>query len=252
MSGPLKYGLPIRPPTASTALWAHILKQDTQPSTSLSDTPIVVPPTVPLDKNATSMRVLLHDTQANFEKFAIHVGKLIDGVNETKHEIKTTNDLFERDRQTLVGDIIDLGMFIPLRVDDLSREKRIYVNEINVKSFLFSSVNRSQKEIQKSVGSPCQTASTETYFKDVNHRLDTLDQRLDAIQAVITFTFNLTLPSFLKFSRSSTRHILRLSRPRSKPFKSYWINKEQSYLPSYLCCRFFRQSRYILRLQEMP
>ena len=126
-TGPLKYGLPPRPPTASTALWAHILRQDTQPSTSLSETHIVVPPTAPLDKNATSMRVLLHDTQANFEKFAIHVGKLIDGVNETKHEIKTTSDLFERDRQTLVGDIIDLGMFIPLPLDDLSREKRIYV-----------------------------------------------------------------------------------------------------------------------------
>ena len=112
-TGPLKYGLPLRPPTASTALWAHILRQDSQPSTSLPDTPTVVPPTVPLDKNATSMRVLLHDTQANFENFATHVGKLIESVNETKHEIKTTNDLFERDRQTLVGDIIDLGMFIP-------------------------------------------------------------------------------------------------------------------------------------------
>ena len=110
-TGPLKYGLPLRPPTASTALWSHILRQDTQPSTSLSDTPTVVPPTAPLDKNATSMRVLLHDTQANFENFAIHVGKLIDGVNETKHEIKTTNDLFESDRQSLVGDITDLGMF---------------------------------------------------------------------------------------------------------------------------------------------
>ena len=198
-TGPLKYGLPLRPPTASTALWAHILRQDTHPSTSLPDTPIVVPPTAPLDKNATSMRVLLHDTQANFEKFAIHIGKLIDGVNETKHEIKTTNDLFERDRQTLVGDIIDLGMFIPLPVDYLSRrEKRIYVLEINVKPFLFSSVNRSQKEIQKSVGSPCQTASAETYFKDVNHRLDTLDQRLDAIQAVITFILNLKVTVFPK------------------------------------------------------
>ena len=250
MSGPLKYGLPLRPPTASTALWAHILKQDTQPSASLSDTSIVVPPTVPLDKNATSMRVLLHDTQANFEKFAIHVGKLIDGVIETKHEIKTINDLFERDRQRLVGDIIDLGMFISLSVDDLSRA--YIVLEMNVKTFSFSLVNRSQKEIQKSVGSPCQTASTETYFKDVNHRLDTLDQRLDAIQAVITFTLNLTLTFFLKFSHSSTRHTLRLFRPRSKPFKSYWTNKEQSCLPSYLCYHFFRRSRYILKLQEMP
>lgn len=128
---PLKYGLPLRPPTASTALWARILKQDTQPSTSLSDMPIIVPPTIPLDKNATSMRVLLHDTQVNFEKFAVHVGKLIDGVNEAKHEIKTTNDLFERDRQTLMGDIIDVGMFVSLHTDTQKGksfgEVRIYV-----------------------------------------------------------------------------------------------------------------------------
>jgi hypothetical protein len=136
---------------------------------------------MPLDKNATSMRVLLHDTQANFEKFAIHVGKLIDGVNETKHEIKTTNDLFERDRQTLVGDIIDLGMFVSRRLPHICN---VMVLQDNVKPFVFA-VNRSQKEIQKSVGSPCQTTPIETYFKDVNHRLETLDQRLDAIQAVI-------------------------------------------------------------------
>ena len=190
-AGPLKYGLPLRPPTASTALWAHILRQDTQSSSTSSSAniPVIVPPIVPLDKNATSMRVLLHDTQANFEKFAIHVGKLIDGVNETKHEIKTTNDLFERDRETLMGDIIDLGMFFYFSCRKLGSESAYMSCE-----HFFSAVNRSQKEIQKSVGSPCQTALTETYFKDVNHRLDTLDQRLDAIQAVITlFTILLTI-----------------------------------------------------------
>ena len=74
--------------------------------------------------------------------------------------------------------------------------KRIYVILMvlrdNLNLFFFPAVNRSQKEVQKSVGSPCQTASMETYFKDVNHRLDTLDQRLDAIQAV-TIYFRLDL-----------------------------------------------------------
>ena len=55
------------------------------------------------------MRVLLHDTQANFEKFTIHVEKLLDGIKETKQHIITTTSLFEHDRESLMGDIIDLG-----------------------------------------------------------------------------------------------------------------------------------------------
>ncbi|KAF8972669.1 hypothetical protein BDZ97DRAFT_1913159 [Flammula alnicola] len=146
------YGLPPRPPTASTPLWTHLLRPNAQTPTSLAEMPVIAPPLAPLDKNATSMRILLHDTQANFENFALHVGKLLDGIKETKHEIKTTNTLFERDRETLMGDIIDL-------------------------------VNRSQKEIQKAMGSPAQDDSVESFVKDVNHRLNGLDQRLDAIQA---------------------------------------------------------------------
>ncbi|KAF9564243.1 hypothetical protein CPC08DRAFT_660701, partial [Agrocybe pediades] len=114
--------------------------------------PIIAPPSAPLDKNATSMKVLLYDTQANFEKFGKHAADLLEEAKTTRHEIKTVHSLFERDRERLVGDIVDL-------------------------------VNRSQKEMQKTMGSPAQTDAVETFFKDVSHRMKELDQRLDAIQA---------------------------------------------------------------------
>jgi len=65
----------------------------------------------PLDKNATSMRVLLHDTQANFEMFTVQVGKLFETIHEAKNELKTMQSLFQRDRETLTGDIVDLGNY---------------------------------------------------------------------------------------------------------------------------------------------
>ncbi|KAF5316297.1 hypothetical protein D9619_006138 [Psilocybe cf. subviscida] len=146
------YGIPPRPPTATTALWTHLLRPGAQNSVSQPDISALAPPAKPLDKTATSMRILLHDSQAHFEKFTVHVGKLLDGVKESRHEIKSVQSLFERDRESLVGDMTDL-------------------------------VNRAQTEIQKAVGSPAQTTAVEESFKDVNHRLSGLEQRLDAMQA---------------------------------------------------------------------
>ncbi len=110
-SSTLDCGLPARPPTASTALWAHLIRTSTtsEAPKSLQDMSIVVPPMAPLDKNVTSMRVLLHDTQANFEKFSNHVGRLLESIQETKNDLKTMHSVFERDRETLTSDIVDLG-----------------------------------------------------------------------------------------------------------------------------------------------
>ena len=92
--------------TGATALWTHLLRKDTQASNNNVG---IIPPIAPIDKNATTMRVLLHDTQANFEAFSARVDKLINVVEETKREIKTTSTLFEREHDTLIGDVIDLG-----------------------------------------------------------------------------------------------------------------------------------------------
>lgn len=135
--------------TGTTALWTHLLRKDAQASNNIG----IIPPIAPIDKNATTIRVLLHDTQANFEAFSARVDKLINVVEETKREIKATSTLFEREHDTLIGDVIDL-------------------------------VNRSQKEIQKSIGSPTQAPAIDAFFKDVDRRLEGLNQRLDAAHAV--------------------------------------------------------------------
>lgn len=107
-----EFGLPPRPPTASTPLWEHLMKNKGSSAPSLRNMPLIAPPSGPLDKNATSMKVLLHDTQVNFEKFGKHAADLIEEAKTTRHEIKTVHTLFQRDRECLMGDIIDLGMSI--------------------------------------------------------------------------------------------------------------------------------------------
>jgi hypothetical protein len=94
--------------TASTALWAHLLRKDVPATSQASCTP-TNPPIAPLDKAGTSMRLLLHDTQANLEKFSERVDKLAGGVSETKGEMVTMQKLFQEDHEKLVGQTVDLG-----------------------------------------------------------------------------------------------------------------------------------------------
>lgn len=104
-----------RPPTVSTAVWAQLLrgirptKDGSQSNPTQPDISHLAPPHAPLDKNATSMRVLLHDTQSNFERFTVEVENLFRSIAETKKEIKTVGCLYAKDRESLVSDIIDLG-----------------------------------------------------------------------------------------------------------------------------------------------
>jgi hypothetical protein len=55
------------------------------------------------------MRILLHDTQANLEKFSERIDKMTNGVSETKREMMTMQKLFQEDQEKLVGQIVDLG-----------------------------------------------------------------------------------------------------------------------------------------------
>ncbi|KIL65565.1 hypothetical protein M378DRAFT_36873, partial [Amanita muscaria Koide BX008] len=135
----------------SSNLWTHAFGKSSSTLSSNTGTPL--PPLGPIDKNATSTRVLLHDTQANLEKFSARVDALLNGFSEAKSEVKLVKTLFERDRETLMNDIIDL-------------------------------VNRCQTQIQKAVGSPAQSSVLDNFSRDVNLRLENLDKRLDAIQTV--------------------------------------------------------------------
>ncbi|KAF5316015.1 hypothetical protein D9619_006135 [Psilocybe cf. subviscida] len=103
------HGIRPRPPTASAALWAHLLRPRAQNPVSHPDISSLAPPTKSLDKPATSTRIPLHDTQSHFEKFTVHAATLLDGIKESRHEITSIQSLFERERDSLVGNMADLG-----------------------------------------------------------------------------------------------------------------------------------------------
>lgn len=101
------YGIPPKAP-ASASLWAHLLRKDTIRGQSPNLGP-VLPPITPLDKNGTSMRILLHDTQAHLDRFSERADKLFSKIDETKREISLVNTLFHREHDTLTEELVDLG-----------------------------------------------------------------------------------------------------------------------------------------------
>ncbi|KAJ4470117.1 hypothetical protein J3R30DRAFT_1226746 [Lentinula aciculospora] len=136
-------------PSGSSVLWAHLLRKDVLTSPAKTDLPL--PPLAPVDRSATSTRILLLDTQAHLQKFGQSVDDLTSKVDSTKHEIVTVKNLFKQDREVLMNDIVDR-------------------------------VNRSQLEIQKSISKPAQASKLEDIQKTLEVRLETMDQRLNVMQ----------------------------------------------------------------------
>lgn len=58
------------------------------------------------------MRILLSDTQANFEKFGLNVAKLTDGVKETKAKMDAIAAMWVEEREKLGGDVVHLGSLL--------------------------------------------------------------------------------------------------------------------------------------------
>ena len=96
-------------PSVSQALWGHLLQRNIPPA--LRGTPSVATPTIPatpIDKNGTSMRMLLHDNQATLEKFSGHVEKLTSRVEDAKREIATAHKVFQFGHEKLVEENVSL------------------------------------------------------------------------------------------------------------------------------------------------
>lgn len=84
------------------ALWAHVLRKDSV------ELPAV--PSGPVDRNATSARILLYDTQARLEQFSSRADAMLKEMHGASHHMKTVGMLFEKDRENQTGDMIDLGL----------------------------------------------------------------------------------------------------------------------------------------------
>ncbi|KAK0488662.1 hypothetical protein IW261DRAFT_1440863 [Armillaria novae-zelandiae] len=148
-SNPKQSRGPSRRTPAASVLWAHLLRKDTLAAPPSLDVPL--PPVAPIDRTGTSLRILLHDTQAHIERFSEHVEKLTKGADEAKQELGLTKTLFQREHEELTNEMYNL-------------------------------VNRCQTEIQKTTGRPAQAERMEEFCKGVQLRLDGLDKRIDAMQ----------------------------------------------------------------------
>ncbi|OCH91384.1 hypothetical protein OBBRIDRAFT_714994, partial [Obba rivulosa] len=138
-------------------LWGHILRRDNSRKLSERGPPSApVPPIAPVDKVGTSMRILLHDTQANLEKFSDRVDRMLCGVEEAKREVTNIHRTFQGEHEKLLEETLDLA-------------------------------SRCQKEIQKSLGDPAQAAQVEDIRTDLTtfgRKLEGLEQKLDVLQMV--------------------------------------------------------------------
>lgn len=96
-------------PSVSQALWGHLRQMNVpvalKDKTGLSSTPT---PITPIDKAGTSMRMLLHDTQATLEKFSGHIERLTSKVDDAKREVTTAHKAFQYGHEKMLEESVAL------------------------------------------------------------------------------------------------------------------------------------------------
>jgi hypothetical protein len=95
---------------STSKLWAQVFHKAALETPSVSSVnPVQLPPIAPVDKMGTSVRILLHDTQRNFEKFSETIEGLTEGIRKTKEEIVNVKKMFEKEHECVSEDIFNLG-----------------------------------------------------------------------------------------------------------------------------------------------
>lgn len=112
----------LQPSKASIALIRYLHPASTTLSQTspdlLSTKNMNIPPIIPQDRSGTSMRMLIHDTQAMFEKYSGCANDLLKGVGEAKRTMLVAQKLFEEDHEKIVGQTVDLGELLRLVLKD--------------------------------------------------------------------------------------------------------------------------------------
>lgn len=93
--------------TISSTLWAHLLNKDAGASgsgfglkTGLTSAGLAT--SAPADRAGTSVRVLLHDTQATMERFSEKVDKLVSGAEDSHRKLLARNEEVSDEVERLV------------------------------------------------------------------------------------------------------------------------------------------------------
>jgi hypothetical protein len=95
--------------TASSTLWAHLLNKDATASGSGLNSGLAslgLAASAPADKTGTSVRILLHDTQATIEKFSDRVDRLLSEAEGSRQKLLARNEEVNDEVERLVRQVI--------------------------------------------------------------------------------------------------------------------------------------------------
>lgn len=107
-SGTSQPTLPSLKPSVSQGLWGHLRQMNVPPALRGAGLSAAAVPITPVDKAGTSMRMLLHDTQATLEKFAAHIEKLAGRVDDAKREVGTAHRVFQHGHEKMLEENVAL------------------------------------------------------------------------------------------------------------------------------------------------
>lgn len=168
----------------SHALWGQLLHKSIPPSLNpatrgaSSSIHTSTTNTAPIDRNGTSVRMLLHDTQATLEKFSTRVEKLTARVDDAKRELSTAHKVFQAGHDNLITENVDLGM---------CSGAYTLLFRCSAGRVCVSIVNRCQTEIKRSLGVPAQAPKLDEALKSlitVDSRVERLDRQVEALHMV--------------------------------------------------------------------
>ncbi|KAI9573750.1 hypothetical protein HD554DRAFT_2012501, partial [Boletus coccyginus] len=137
---------------AGNLLWAHLLRKDA----TTTDLPSQIPPIAPQDKAGTSMRMLIHDTQVNLEKFSTRLDGLLQRVDDCRAQVVNANKLLDVERDKVFTEILEIA-------------------------------HRCQTEMKAHVGTPAQAPDLDLVRVaqvSTERSVQALEKRIDALQVV--------------------------------------------------------------------
>lgn len=180
----------------SSTLWAHLLNKDSTvsgPGLKMGLASVGPAVTAPADKTGTSVRILLHDTQATIEKFSERIDKLVSEAEDSRQKLLARNEEVSDEMERFVRRVVQEqgASSFPRNVPET-----LLWSGPGLPSHILSklcayidlgypaSVARAETTLQSSIREPAQASALTELRQSISSSLDTLNQKLEAIQNV--------------------------------------------------------------------
>lgn len=183
--------------TMSSTLWAHLLNKDSLasgPGLKTALTSLGLTASAPADKAGTSVRILLHDTQATIEKFSERADRLLSEAEDSRQKLLARNEEINDEVEKLVRLMIqEQGMlFLPkIMLEIFLSPAPVFLRQTlpNLRAYIDydffpSSVGKTETALRSCIGEPAQVPHLIELRQSMSSSLDSLNQRLEAVQNV--------------------------------------------------------------------